>query len=338
MLRKTLTLEIEQLNGRLADAEARLKAEVLRIKKKMQITITELEMSLDVANKNNIELQKQIKKLSLQLTELQAHYDDVQRQLQATLDQYGIAQRRIQALSAENEELRGNLDQAQRQKRAAEDQAEEFRVRINELQTINVNLTSVKSKLEQELGNLTADYDEVTKELKMADDRCMKVQSELKHTTDILNEEQVRIVKIETIKKSLEVELRDLELEFDNEKRRHAETLSLLRKKERNVKELMVQMEEDQANIALLKESLDKSSQKVNLYKRQLADQEATSAQNINRVRRFQRELEAAEARAETAEGNMNMIRTKHRSFVTQSAVPGGSITVVQESRHFTEE
>ena len=49
--------------------------------------------------------------LSPQLTELQAHYDDVQRQLQATLDQYGIAQRRIQALSAENEELRGNLDQ-----------------------------------------------------------------------------------------------------------------------------------------------------------------------------------------------------------------------------------
>ena len=59
--------------------------------------------------------------------------------------------------------------QAQRQKRAAEEQAEEFRVRINELQTINVNLTSVKSKLEQELGNLTADYDEVTKELKVSD-------------------------------------------------------------------------------------------------------------------------------------------------------------------------
>ena len=59
--------------------------------------------------------------------------------------------------------------QAQRQKRAAEEQVEEFRVRINELQTINVNLTSVKSKLEQELANLTADYDEVTKELKVGD-------------------------------------------------------------------------------------------------------------------------------------------------------------------------
>ena len=47
----------------------------------------------------------------MQLTELQAHYDDVQRQLQATLDQYGIAQRRIQALATECEETRGNMDQ-----------------------------------------------------------------------------------------------------------------------------------------------------------------------------------------------------------------------------------
>jgi DNA repair exonuclease SbcCD ATPase subunit len=63
-----MTIEIEMLNGRLAEAEVKLKTEVQRIKKKMQMQITELEMSLDVANKNNIELQKTVKKQSLQLT------------------------------------------------------------------------------------------------------------------------------------------------------------------------------------------------------------------------------------------------------------------------------
>jgi len=362
-IRKSLTVEIEQLNGRLSDAEARLKAEVLRLKKKMQITITELEMTLDVANKSNIDLQKTVKKYSLQMTEMQAHYDDTQRQLQATLDQYGIAQRRIQALTAEAEEIRNNLDQACRLKRVAEETCEEYRVRINEMQTVNVNLTSIKSKLEQELANLTSDYDDVTKELKMVDERFLKVQMELKHTVDILTEEQTRIVKIETIKKSLEIEvknlsirleeveasaiaggkrvisklearLRDLELAFDNEKRLHSETQTVLRKKDRNVKELMIQMEEDQQNILMLQETLDKQSQKVNMYKRQLQEQETMSSQNISRVRRFQRELETAEERAESAETNLNMIRTKHRSFVTQtSAMPGGSVTVVRESR-----
>ena len=156
---KQTAIEIEQLNARVVEAETKLKTEVTRIKKKLQIQITELEMSLDVANKNNIELQKTIKKQSLTLTvsaclnishsklfrftltaiqlyeklmffffllfhrivvlmiyfvscqqELQAHYDEVQRQLQVTLDQYGIIQRKFQSVSAELEEIRGNYE------------------------------------------------------------------------------------------------------------------------------------------------------------------------------------------------------------------------------------
>lgn len=44
------------------------------------------------------------------LQELQAHYDEVQRQLQVTLDQLGISQRRLQSLTAELEEVRGNYE------------------------------------------------------------------------------------------------------------------------------------------------------------------------------------------------------------------------------------
>lgn len=42
--------------------------------------------------------------------EIQAHYDEVQRQLQVTLDQYGIAQRKLQSVTAELEEIRGNYE------------------------------------------------------------------------------------------------------------------------------------------------------------------------------------------------------------------------------------
>jgi hypothetical protein len=66
--RKQFQIEVEQLNMRLAEAEAKLKTEVARIKKKMQAQITELEMSLDAANKQNIDLQKTIKRQALQIT------------------------------------------------------------------------------------------------------------------------------------------------------------------------------------------------------------------------------------------------------------------------------
>jgi len=368
-LKKQMSIEIDQLNCRLVEAETKLKTEVTRIRKKLQITITELEMSLDVANKNNIELQKSIKKQSLQLTELTSMYEESQRQLHITIDQYGVAQRRLQALSAELEDLRGNLEAAIRAKRAAEQTVEEATHRINELSTINVNLSSIKVKLEQELAAYAADYDEATKELKMADDRAQKAQVELKHVTDLLHEESERVVKIESIKKALEIEVknitirleevemnalvnskriiskletrvRDMELEIDEERRRHAETTKILRKKERTVKEIQIQSEEDRNNVTMLQDSVEKLTQKLNVYKRQLQEQEGLSSQNLNRVRRFQRELEAAEDRAESAEANMNFVRAKHRSFVT--AIPGGQATsnvyVVEERQHFTEQ
>ena len=44
------------LQARLHETEAKLKNEVEKIKKKMAVTITELEMSLDAANKSNVQL------------------------------------------------------------------------------------------------------------------------------------------------------------------------------------------------------------------------------------------------------------------------------------------
>lgn len=66
-LRKQMAIEVDNLNARVVEAETRLKSEVTKIKKKMQVTITELEMSLDTANKCNIDLQKTVKKQSITL-------------------------------------------------------------------------------------------------------------------------------------------------------------------------------------------------------------------------------------------------------------------------------
>lgn len=60
--------------------------------------------------------------------------------------------------------------------------------------------------------------------------------------------------------------------------------------------------------------------------------QEGSAQQSVTRVRRFQRELEAAEDRAEQAESNLTLIRAKHRTFVTTSSVPGSQVYLVQES------
>jgi len=362
-LRKNMAHEVDALNARVVEAETRLKSEVTKIKKKMQITVTELEMTIDTVQKSNIDLQKVNKKVTIQLQELQAHYDDLQRQLQQTLDQYGVAQRRLQQLIAENEEFRANLEASNRARRNAELQLEDSMARIKDLTTINANISSVKNKLEQEISVIAGDYDEVTKELRLADERLLKMSNDMKRVSEQYTEESERCIKLESVKKSLEIEIKnvsirlenveanalastkrmvsklesrvnDLETELDEERRRHQETIKILKKKERNVKELVLQCEEDHKNIQILQETLDKTYEKINIYKRQIGETESISQTNLSRVRRFQRELESAEERAESAEANLSMIRAKHRTFVTSqtTTLPTGEHVVIKET------
>ncbi|PRD36533.1 UNVERIFIED_CONTAM: Paramyosin [Trichonephila clavipes] len=324
------------------------------------------------------------------------------------------------------------LFQALRGKRHAEQMYEEAHSKVNELTTINVNLSAAKNKLESDFTTLQSDYEEVSKELRVVDERFNRTVIELKTVKDQLTEEQERLVKIESIKKSLELEvhnlqvrieeveanalaggrrvisklearvralpfnghflhlapsssssgtekkpfgildfkkfylsydeehndtfllaplisfssqkIKDVEIEMEEEKRRHSETQKSMRKKENRLRELLLQTEDDHKTITMLNDAVEKLSEKVKMYKRQLDEtvrlssqsfmpvqgygssvvKEGISQQNLSRVRRFQRELEAAEDRAEAAEGNLSMIRAKHRSWVTTNQIPGG--------------
>merc|ERR1712117_1008267 len=99
------------------------------------------------------------------------------------------------------------------------------------------------------------------------------------------------------------------------EKKSHSVTMTELHKKEQSIKQLLLQSEEDRKNILILQESLDKLNEKIKMYKRQLEEQEQISNSNIMRVKKFQRELEAAESRAEEAESSLNAFRSHQRVF-----------------------
>merc|ERR1712088_806000 len=117
-----------------------------------------------------------------------------------------------------------------------------------------------------------------------------------------------------TIQK-MEVRIEELEVMINNEKKSHSVTMTELHTKTRSIKELILQSEEDRKNILILQESLDRLNEKIKMYKRQLEEQESISNSNIMRVKKFQRELEAAECRAEEAESSLNAFRSQQRVF-----------------------
>merc|ERR1712098_942815 len=100
----------------------------------------------------------------------------------------------------------------------------------------------------------------------------------------------------------------------------HSVSMSEVQVKSRQIKELILQSEEDRKNIIILQESLDKLNEKIKMYKRQLEEQESISNSNIMRFKKFQRELESADSRAEEAESTLNQFRSRERVFASASA------------------
>ena len=53
--------------------------------------------------------------------------------------------------------------------------------------------------------------------------------------------------------------------------------------------------------------------------------------QNLQRVRRYQRELEEAEGRADTAESSLHLIRAKHRGSVVTGKGASPKVYVLED-------
>jgi myosin heavy chain 6/7 len=88
------------------EAEARGKTEALRIKKKLESDINELEIALDHANKANSEAHKSIKRFQGQLREVEGLNDEESRQRREIAEKAGLADRRANALQSKSQNLK----------------------------------------------------------------------------------------------------------------------------------------------------------------------------------------------------------------------------------------
>merc|ERR1712241_1307181 len=343
-MRKKLTVEIESLTVRLQETESRLRNEVEKMKKKMSVTIAELEMSLDASNKANVQLQNTSKAQVTKIMELTSIIDKTNIKLNDAVGQLDGTSKRLVASDGELTNAKRSLTQILNEKKMFESKLTELSTKITEITNINVNLTSVKTKLEKDLSMVSSNYDDMARELKLADERANKAANDAQHFEGLLREEASKVQKIDNVKKALESEVKNLTIRMEEiettavssskrtiqkmemriveleeflskEKAMHVETTTVLHKKERSVKELLLQSEEDRKNILILQESLERLNEKIKMYKRQLEEQEAISNTNIMRVKKFQRELEAAEARANESESSLNSFRSQQRVF-----------------------
>ncbi|XP_061080576.1 myosin-16-like [Conger conger] len=356
--RKNHQRAIESLQASL-EAEAKGRAEALRLKKKMETDLNEMEIQLDHANKNNSELVKTLKRLQQQIKDMQVQMDEDARQYEELREQYTLQERRLSLLQTELEEVRSGLEASERSRKLIEQELVEITERHNELNVQNHSLTIIKRKMEQDLTRISNHNEELISEFRAADERAKKAFADATRMAEELRQEQDHCSHLEKIKKNneitikemqvkieeaeqmalkagkrtiqkLEARVSDLETDLDSEQKRHVETVKILRKQERRLKELVFQTEEDHKTNQRMQELVEKLQSKLKSYKRQIEESEEIANASLSKYRKTVHELDDAEERAGNAEMALNKLRTRNRASVGKGF---SSVEIIQVSK-----
>ncbi|NXM23705.1 MYH1B protein, partial [Oxyruncus cristatus] len=326
------------------DAEIRSRNEALRLKKKMEGDLNEIEIQLSHANRVAAETQKNLRNTQGVLKDTQIHLDDALRTQDDLKEQVTMVERRANLLQAEVEDLRAALEQTERCRKVAEQELMDASERVQLLHTQNTSLINTKKKLETDIAQIQSEMEDTIQEARNAEEKAKKAITDAAMMAEELKKEQDTSAHLERMKKNLdqtvkdlqhrleeaeqlalkggkkqiqklEARVRELEGEVDAEQKRSAEAVKGVRKYERRVKELTYQSEEDRKNVLRLQDLVDKLQMKVKAYKRQAEEAEELSNVNLSKFRKIQHELEEAEERADIAESQVNKLRVKSREI-----------------------
>ncbi|KAL4648956.1 myosin-7-like [Arapaima gigas] len=340
-LRRNHLRALESMQATL-DAEAKSRNEALRLKKKMEGDLNEIEIQLNHANRQAVEAQKLVRHLQAQIKDLQIELDDTVHKNDDLKEQVAVTERRNQLLTSEVDELRGLLEQSDRARKLAEHELMESTERVNLLHSQNTGLINQKKKLESDLSILSGEVDEAVQECRNAEEKAKKAITDAAMMAEELKKEQDTSAHLERMKKNmeqtikdlqhrldeaeqialkggkkqiqkLEARVRELENELEGEQKKSNEFQKGVRKYERRIKELTYQTEEDRKNLARLQDLIDKLQSKVKTYKRQAEEAEEQANTNLTKFRKVQHELDDAEERAEMAETQVNKLRIRTR-------------------------
>merc|ERR1719251_753391 len=193
------------------EAESRAKAEALRIKKKLESDINELEIALDHANKANSEAQKSIKRYQNQLREVEGSWEEEHRQHVAITEKAGLAERKANALQGELEESRALLDSADRIKKQTDMELAEARSAVNDMTTINSKAASEKRHLESAIHTMHAEIDDMLRGAKGSEEKAKKAMVDAARLADELRAEQDHAAAQEKGKRTLDSQIHEME-------------------------------------------------------------------------------------------------------------------------------
>uniref|UniRef100_A0A8C7JS75 Myosin, heavy chain 11b, smooth muscle n=1 Tax=Oncorhynchus kisutch TaxID=8019 RepID=A0A8C7JS75_ONCKI len=346
--RKQLLKQVRELEGELEE-ERRQRAGATAGRKKLEGEVNDLEDQVEATSRGRDEAVKQLRKIQAQMKELQREVEDSRAAQKEVLSSARESERRAKTLEASFMQLQEDLAAAERARKQAETERDEMSEELasnsgksmmsDEKRRLEAKISQLEEELEEEQVNMENLHDRLRKTQQQVDQLSSELQAERSSSQSSEGARQqlerqnkdlkVKLQEMEGQGRSkfkssiaaLEAKLHQLEEQLELENRERQTSAKATRQKEKKLKDLTIQMEEDRKQAEQHKDQAEKANVRVKQLKRQLEEAEEESQRVAAGRRKLQRELDEASEANDALTREVSALKSKLR--YTQVIPPG---------------
>uniref|UniRef100_A0A8D1SGT7 Myosin-9 n=1 Tax=Sus scrofa TaxID=9823 RepID=A0A8D1SGT7_PIG len=348
--KKQLVRQVREMEAELED-ERKQRSMAVAARKKLEMDLKDLEAHIDSANKNRDEAIKQLRKLQAQMKDYMRELEDTRASREEILAQAKENEKKLKSMEAEMIQLQEELAAAERAKRQAQQERDELAdeianssgkgaLALEEKRRLEARIAQLEEELEEEQGNTelvndrlkkaNLQIDQINTDLNLERSHAQKNENARQQLERQNKELKVKLQEMEGTVKSkykasiaaLEAKIAQLEEQLDNETKERQAACKQVRRAEKKLKDVLLQVDDERRNAEQYKDQADKASTRLKQLKRQLEEAEE-EAQRANASRRkLQRELEDATETADAMNREVSSLKNKLRRGDLPFVVP----------------
>lgn len=337
--RRQLLKQLREAKEELED-EKKQRATALLMRKKMESDLVDANQRGDAADRQREEATKQLKRLQGVSIELKRDLDASLKARDDAIAAMRELEKRIRTAEAERAQAIDDLSTSERVCRTAKVERDEALEEANSALTAKNTLLEEKKRLESAMMHRDEELEEAQTAREEAEDRYKRTLGLLEQAQIDLGLERTNAQRIETQRATFEKQIKELreklaeqerdsgkrlklqvatmeerlaamdeQLENENKERQNANRTA--RRLDKRLKEVSLQLEEEKAYVAQLKDQLEKTQTACKRSKQNLEAMEDEASNLRTQKRRIQRDLEETTEQKENVERELQMLRAK---------------------------
>uniref|UniRef100_A0A7M4FMG8 Myosin-9 n=1 Tax=Crocodylus porosus TaxID=8502 RepID=A0A7M4FMG8_CROPO len=310
--RKQLIRQVREMEVELED-ERKQRSVAVAARKKLEMDLKDLEGQIDSANKNRDEAIKQLRKVQAQMKDCMREMDDTRTSREEILAQAKENEKKMKNMEAEMIQMQEVVEPALKQwgyllpfgqnlgfQSLAMEEKRRLEARIAQLEEELEEEQSNTEMVNDRLKKANLQVDQINADLNAERSNAQKNENARQQMERQNKELKVKLQEMEGIMKSkyksnitaLEAKIAQLEEQLDSETKERQAASKQVRRTEKKLKDILLQVDDERRNAEQFKDQVDKSHVRLKQLKRQLEEAEE-EAQRANAARRkLQRELE----------------------------------------------